>query len=138
MKKSVFLPIVLILFFVNNLFAQKDDTKTKLYPRPPIYGIPAKTLPKGKIIYRSYFTFSDYTEMWNGTKMTDLPSGMNFQSYSYTPKFRYGLTKRITLIANIPLYYKAMSSSTSDKTGIGLCDVIVAGLYKFYHNKLST
>ncbi|MCD6333625.1 MAG: transporter [Bacteroidales bacterium] len=94
-------------------------------------------MPKGKLIYRSYFTFSDYTRMINPEKtaMTSLPKGLNFRSYSYTPKLRYGLTKRITLIANFPLYFKQMKNNGNTKTGIGPGDAVLALLYRFHYNK---
>jgi hypothetical protein len=56
------------------IIAQNDSSNRKIVlPQPPVYGIPAKTLSKDKIIYRSYFTFSNFTEMWNSAKMNDLP-----------------------------------------------------------------
>ncbi len=137
MKKSVL--ITLILWFSGYpLFAGNKDTKIhKLYPRPPIYGIPAKTLPKGKLIYRSYFTFANYTQMQNkqSGERVQMPAGMRFQNYSYTPKLRYGVTNKFTLIANFPFYYKHFDNNGMLKTGVGLGDVIVAGLYRFYFNK---
>ena len=135
MKKIIF--ALVILLGVSKIFAQDTIKPKKLMPRPPIYGIPAKTLPKGKTIYRSYFTFSDYTMMYNTEKkqMIDLPQGMSFQAFSYTPKLRYGLTNNLTLIANFPLYYKTLQSYSGDKTGYGLGDIQTALLYKFYHNK---
>ncbi len=135
MKKIIF--ALVILLGVSKIFAQDSIKPKKLMPRPPIYGIPAKTLPKGKIIYRSYFTFSDYTMMYNAVKkqMIDLPQGMSFQAFSYTPKLRYGLTNNLTVIANFPLYYKNLQSNSGTKSGVGLGDIQTALLYKFYHNK---
>ena len=130
-----------LLFFVSGIsfaIAQNDTGNgKKLMPRPPIYGIPAKTLPKGKAIYRSYFTWYNFSQMYNqeSGEMTGLPENMSFRSLSYTPKFRYGLTNRITLIANFPLYYNVMNKNGFVKKGIGPGDVQAALLYKFYHNK---
>jgi len=139
MKKIIFSIVSVFIIFSTNIgYAQQDSIKTKkILPRPPIYGIPAKTLPQGKFIYRSYFTFTNYSQMYSATKekMIDLPSGMDFQNYSYTPKLRYGLTKRLTLIANFPLYYKQLKNGTITKKGVGFGDAVVAGLYKFYFNK---
>ena len=136
--KKYNLTFVFVLFSIGAIFAQNDSTKVKkLYPRPPIYGIPAKTLPKGKIIYRSYFTFSDYAMKYNvgSQQMVELPDGMSFRSFSYTPKFRYGLTNKFTMIANFPMYYKQMDNNGMVMEGLGFGDMILAGLYKFYHNK---
>ena len=122
MKKIIFSIVSVFIIFSTNIgYAQQDSIKTKkILPRPPIYGIPAKTLPQGKFIYRSYFTFTNYSQMYSATKekMIDLPSGMDFQNYSYTPKLRYGLTKRLTLIANFPLYYKQLKNGTITKKGV--------------------
>lgn len=106
-------------------------------PRPPIYGIPAKTLPQGKFIYRSYLTFSNYTSMYCSSvnEMIKLPSGMTFNSFSYTPKLRYGITNKLTLIANFPIFYKRMENNGNSKYGRGLSDIPVAFLYRFYFNK---
>ena len=133
------LSIFITFSMFNSVWAQKDTVsrKNNLLPRPPIYGIPAKTLPKGKAIYRSYFVYTDYTSMYSQKKlsMVDLPTNMKFTSLSYTPKFRYGITSRLTLIANFPLYYKKMEKDTIHKQGLGFGDVQTALLYKFYLNK---
>ena len=137
MKKFVLITLM-IGFAGYSLFAGNENTKThKLYPRPPIYGIPAKTLPAGKFIYRSYFTFANYTQMLSkqSGEMVSLPEGMRFQNYSFTPKLRYGLTNKLTLIANFPFYYKHFDNEGTFKTGVGIGDVILAGLYRFYFNK---
>jgi len=130
--------LIFVLLENNIAFSQNNNSKTKkLMPRPPIFGIPAKTLPQGRFIYRSYFTYSDYTQMYNSkqNQMINLPLGMSFQSYSYTPKLRYGLTNNITLIANFPFYYKHLEKGNNTKEGIGIGDAIFAGLYRFYFNK---
>lgn len=133
------LAIFITFSMFNNVWAQKDTVHVKknLLPRPPIYGIPAKTLPKGKAIYRSYFVYTNFTSMYSQKKlsMVDLPTSMKFNSLSYTPKFRYGITNRLTFIANFPLYYKKMDKDTIHKQGLGLGDVQTALLYKFYSNK---
>lgn len=119
-------------------FAQNDTVKVKkLMPRPPLYGIPTKTLPKGKIIYRSYFTFTDFSSMYSPEKaeMIRLPEDMAFQTYSYTPKLRYGITNKLTFIANFPFFYKNLKNAGNVKTGLGLGDIVAATLYNFYHNK---
>ncbi len=137
MKKIILTSLILLTGVI--VFAQKDSSalKRKLMPRPPIYGIPAKTLPQGKFIYRSYFTYTNYTQMYNSMedKMTEMPLSMDFKNYNYTPKLRYGITNRFTLIANIPFYYKQLKSTSINKDGIGVGDVIIAGLYRFYFNK---
>lgn len=138
MKKLKIVFTLILLIAATTVFAQSDTTHhKKLYPRPPIYGIPAKTLPQGHLIYRSYFTYSNYTMMYNSSQgqMTQLPSGMTLRSYSYTPKLRYGLTNQLTLIANFPLIDKVMSNSTITKIGKGLGDIKTALLYRFYFNK---
>jgi hypothetical protein len=136
MRRLILIAISFVFAFNGVIKAQEGNTqKKKLMPRPPIYGIPAKTLPQGKFIYRSYFSYSAYSEMLNNGQMVDLPGGMTFNTLGYTPKLRYGLTNRLTLIANFPLYYKKMSFNNKTKTGIGLGDVILAGLYRFYFNK---
>jgi hypothetical protein len=75
--------------------------------------------------------------MYNSTKnkMVDLPATMSFSAFSYTPKFRYGLTNKLTLIANFPFYYKTLTNSGIEKTGRGFGDIKAALLYRFYFNK---
>ena len=109
----------------------------KLTPRPPIYGIPAKTLPQGHWIFRGYAVFPHFTQMLNNKtgKMTDLPDGTDFTSNSYTLKIRYGILNRLTAIVNIPYVHKRLTTPKIKKTGDGLGDVIGALLYKFYVNK---
>ena len=132
---------IFILFLVISLAVygqEKNSSKVKkLMPRPPIYGIPAKTLPKGHFIYRSYFIYSPYAEMFSSQQnsMIDLPKSMNFNSYAYISKIRYGLTNRITLIMNIPLIYKKLQNNNVEKKGLGIGDIQAAMLYKFYQNK---
>ncbi len=138
MKKLIFVISLILLLANTAVFAQKDSLHSKkLYPRPPIFGIPAKTLPHGHLIYRSYFTYKEYTSMYNSSKgtMVNLPSNMSFKAFSYTPKLRYGLTNRLTLIANIPLIYKNLNKDSITKTGKGLGDIQTALLYRFYFNK---
>ena len=138
MKKLRILLALLFVLVGTMGFAQKDTLHTKkLYPRPPIYGIPAKTLPHGHLIYRSYFTYSDFTSMYSSKQgqMVSLPSNMSFTTYAYTPKLRYGLTNRLTLIANFPLVYKVMRKDNLTKIGRGLGDIQTAMLYRFYFNK---
>ena len=138
MKKITLLLLGLLFIFGNSIFAQNDNVKMKkLMPKPPIYGIPAKTLPQGKFIYRSFVTYSNYVSMYNSTKnqMIDLPEGMSFNSFSYTPKLRYGITNKLTLIANFPLYYKTLDNNGAVKYAKGLGDVKLALLYRFYFNK---
>jgi len=137
MKKN-HLILTLLIMLSTVVFAQNDTVKVKkLMPRPPIYGIPTKTLPKGKIIYRSYFTFTDFSSMYSTQKsdMISLPNDMSFQSYSYTPKLRYGITNKLTFIANFPVFYKDLNHAGNVKTGIGLGDIVASTLYNFYHNK---
>ena len=139
MKKITIILAGLLLLKGATAFGQNDKTqaKKKLMPCPPIYGIPAKTLPQGKFIYRSYLTFTSYSQMYSATKekMVSLPDGMNFTAFSYTPKLRYGITNKLTLIANFPLYYKTLYNNGTEKYGKGLGDIKAALLYRFYFNK---
>ncbi len=138
MKRIAIMLTILLIGLSNLLTAQNDSLpKHKLLPRPPIYGIPAKTLPKGHFIYRSYFVYTQYNKMLNTTtdKMVSLPSQISYYEASYTPKLRYGLTNNLTLICNIPLEYKAMTVNSSVKKGAGLGDIIAAALYRFYFNR---
>ncbi len=135
-KRIIFISMLWLAGFT--LFGENKGTKVhKLYPCPPLYGIPAKTLPAGKFIYRSYLTFANYTQMLNkqNGEMVDLPSGMEFKNFSYTPKLRFGITNKFTLIANFPFYYKHFDNTGNLKTGMGLGDIVLAGLYRFYFNR---
>ena len=132
LKISVLSLLLALTFTVQFAFAQK-----KLTPRPPIYGIPAKTLPQGHWVIRGYAVFPHFTQMLNSKtgKMTDLPDGTDFTSNSYTLKIRYGIVNRLTAIVNIPYVHKRLTTPKIEKTGDGLGDVIGALLYKFYVNK---
>ncbi len=138
MKKLGYIFALIFLLASATAFAQKDSLHTKkLYPRPPIFGIPAKTLPQGHLIYRSYLTYNNFTSMYNSSQgtMVNLPSNMSFKTFAYTPKLRYGLTNRLTLIANFPLEYKILNKGNITKVGRGLGDIQSALLYRFYFNK---
>ncbi len=109
----------------------------KLFPRPPLFGIPAKTLPQNHWVFRGYWIINDYTKMWSSAegKMVDAPSSLNFTSNVVWGKIRYGITNRLTLILNVPYVKKSLTKNGVEKTGAGLGDVIAALLYKFYHKK---
>jgi len=122
---------LLFVLNINMVSAQK------LLPRPPLYGIPAKTLPKGRVVLRGYAAFPHYSQQLNATsgKMMDLASGTEFTSNNYTLKIRYGIFNRLTAIVNLPYLHKRLSTPKFKKTGDGLGDAIGALLYKFYVDK---
>lgn len=128
---------LLSILMVSLIFSFSSAQSMKLTPRPPIYGIPAKTLPQGHWIFRGYAVFPHFTQMLNSKtgKMMDLPDGTDFTSNSYTIKIRYGILNRLTAILNIPYAHKRLSTPKIEKTGDGLGDVVGALLYKFYVNK---
>lgn len=133
MRLRLFLSFLLITL----LFSFTSAQSMKLTPRPPIYGIPAKTLPQGRWIFRGYAVFPHFTQKLNSKgQMIDLPDGTDFTSNSYTLKIRYGILNRLTAIVNIPYVHKKLSSPKGNKSGDGLGDVVGALLYKFYHNKV--
>ena len=134
MRMPRFLLAIAMLIFVLNI---RFVSAQKLTPRPPIYGIPAKTLPQGHWIFRGYAVFPHFTQQLdkNTDKMVDFPEGTNFTADSYTLKIRYGILNRLTVIVNIPYLHKHMTTPKIEKTGDGLGDVIGALLYKFYVNK---
>ena len=108
-----------------------------LTPRPPLYGIPAKTLPQGHWVFCGYAVFPHVTRMFNprSATMTALPGGTSFTSDSYILKIRYGLLNRLTAIVNVPYVHKRFTTPKITKKSDGLGDVIGALLYKFYVNK---
>ena len=130
---------VLLWAFALQLVAVPMGTRAAghLTPRPPIYGIPAKTLPRGHWIFRGYAVFPHFNRMLNAKtgEMMALPAGTEFVSDSYTLKIRYGILNNLTAIANIPYVHKGLSTPKIKKTGDGLGDVIGALLYKFYVDK---
>ncbi|GEM_PF-2272420 len=123
--------ILLLAFHIHLASAQK------LRPRPPLYGIPAKTLPRGHWVFRGYAVFPHFTRMLNSKtgKMTSLPGGTEFTADSYILKVRYGILNRFTAIVNLPYIHKRFKSLKIEKSGEGIGDVIGALLYKFYFNK---
>ncbi len=119
------------------LFGNFSANAQKLLPRPPLFGIPAKTLPQNHWVIRGYWIYDNYTTMWNKTenKMTDIPSSISFKTNIVWGKIRYGITNNLTFILNVPYVNKSMVKNGVTKSGVGLGDVIGALLYKFYHNK---
>ena len=108
-----------------------------LTPRPPIYGIPAKTLPRGHWVVRGYWIVPRTNRWFSPTqaRMVSLPPGWSFSSASLVGKIRYGVTSRLTAVVNVPYVRKRLSTPYAAKDGAGLGDVIVAALYKLHHNK---
>lgn len=129
-QKTLFILIV-ILFAGLSVHAQK------LFPRPPLFGIPAKTLPQNHWVFRGYWINNNYNEMWNSVegKMVDTPGNLDFTTNVVWGKVRYGITNNLTFILNVPYVHKSLVKNSMEKSGSGLGDVIGALLYKFYHNK---
>jgi len=109
----------------------------KLTPRPPIYGIPAKTLPKKRLIIRGYFIYPDFAFRYNPStdKMEKLPEGTELKAEIFVLKLRYGITNRITAIANFPIISKSFTTANFTKSSNGLGDCVGALLFKVHHNK---
>lgn len=129
--------IVLISLLMMLLIGRTRLTAQKLTPRPPIYGIPAKTLPRGHWVFRGYTILPQYDKMWNAqqNKMVKIPSGTELNGTIVIPKIRYGITNRLTAIANIPYVHKKFQKGSAiKKSRDSFGDVVGALLYKFYHN----
>ncbi len=109
----------------------------KLIPRPPIYGIPAKTLPKKRMIVRGYFIYPNFALRYNPSRdeMESLPEGMKLKAETFVLKLRYGITNRITAIANLPLISKSFTTESFSKSSTGLGDCVGALLFKIHHDK---
>lgn len=128
-----FLAIILIFMFQISLKA-KDK---KLTPKPPIYGIPAKTLPKSKLIVRGYFIHPFFDKEYDKTKnsMIPIPSNTKLIANTFVLRIRYGITDRVTAILNLPLVSKSFTTPLFDKASTGIGDTVAALLFKAYHNK---
>ncbi len=135
MQKHRWITVIGILILLTASLGVAVPLK-KLTPRPPIYGIPAKTLPQGKWIFRGYWILPQFDKMYNSAKgeMVDIPSSMNFTSNSAILKIRYGLSNRLTAIVNLPYVSKQLEKPGLTKSGSGLGDVIGALLWKAHHN----
>jgi len=134
MRNVKYILVALSIFFFNaHSFA---STKKQLTPRPPIYGIPAKTLPEGKWIFRGYWILPQYDKMYSAEKeeMVEIPRGVKFSSNSIILKVRYGLTNRLTVIVNLPYVCKKMEKPGIIKNNSGIGDVIGALLWKVHQN----
>ncbi len=127
--------IVLALALMTGI--PRAEAAKKLTPRPPIYGIPAKTLPQGKWIFRGYVILPEYDKMYNAAQnaMVDIPTGMKLSATTVVAKFRYGVTNRLTAIVNIPYIHKELTKPGVTKSSTGTGDVIGALLYKLIHNR---
>ena len=141
MGKRTYFSLALSAIFLLNmsgLMAQESPKANKKpTPRPPIYGIPAKTLPKGLWIIRGYWIHPFYNKKLNTNsgEMVSMPDNMSLSSNTVIAKVRYGITSNLTAIVNIPLVTKEMTTPDITKTGAGLGDVVGALLWKFHHNK---
>ncbi len=129
--------IILILMAVGlstaTLYAQKRPV-----PRPPIYGIPAKTLPRRHMILRGYYMYFHYNKEWSSKKdeMVNIPDSTSFKKMAVVMKFRYGIFNNLTFIANFPFVYRqANIGNIIKKQSSGIGDMVGAFLYRFYYNK---
>ncbi len=136
MKRLKWLQGLLGLAFILTLVFPAQAAK-RLTPRPPIYGIPAKTLPQGKWIFRGYVILPQFDKMYNAGKdeMVDIPAGMKLSATTVVSKFRYGVTNRLTAIVNVPYTQKQFTKGAMKKSSTGTGDVIGALLYKLIHNR---
>ena len=134
MRNVKYILVALSIFFLNS--HSFGLTKKQLTPRPPIYGIPAKTLPQGKWIFRGYWILPQYDKMYSAEKgeMVNIPEGIKFSSNSVILKVRYGLTNRLTAIVNLPYVYKKMEKPGITKNNSGIGDLIGALLWKAHYN----
>ena len=125
--------VLTILLAGTGLWAQKQ----KPMPRPPIYGIPAKTLPKGLWIIRGYWIHPFYNKKLdsNTGEMIPMPDNMSFSSNTVIAKVRYGFNSKLTGILNVPLVDNRMTTPDIVKTGTGIGDIVGALLWKFHQNK---
>ena len=131
-RRVLFLGLAIFLW-IPGLHAQK-----RLTPRPPIYGIPAKTLPHGRWIFRGYWIRPEFNKKLDSATgdMVALPPGMSFTSDIWVAKIRYGLSDSFTAILNLPFVSKRLHIPNGvRKESAGVGDVVAAGLYKFYHNR---
>jgi len=135
-QKNRWIKVVGVLLLLNVSWGFSAPLK-KLTPRPPIYGIPAKTLPQGKWIFRGYWILPQFDKMYNSEKgaMVNIPSSLNFTSNTAILKIRYGLTNRLTAIFNLPYINKRLEKPGIVKTSAGPGDVIGALLWNAHHNK---
>jgi len=133
MLMMIFTAITLILLLQVSLTAKNK----KLVPKPPIYGIPAKTLPKSKLIIRGYFIHPFFNKEYDKTsgKMVDIPSSNRLYANTFILKLRYGITDRLTAIVNLPFIGKSFSTPLFDKSSTGIGDSVAALLFRVYHNK---
>ncbi len=132
MRRSVIFTMIFFLAATGGM-AQRQ----KPVPRPPIFGIPAKTLPKGLWILRGYWIHPFYDKKLdsNTGEMVSIPEKMNFTSNTVIAKIRYGITPKLTAILNVPFTDNKMTLPDMTKTGTGVGDVVGALLWKFHHNK---
>jgi len=129
--------LLALIISVNIISLNSATFAQHLTPRPPLFGIPAKTLPQNHWVFRSYWIYNDYNSMWSSTdnSMTNVPGGLNFNTNFLWGKIRYGITNNLTAIVNIPYVHKSFTNNGISKTGSGLGDIIGALLYKFHNDK---
>ena len=124
---------LMILLTGTGLWAQRQ----KPVPRPPIFGIPAKTLPKGLWVIRGYWIHPFFDKKLDAStgEMVPMPDNISFTSNTVFAKVRYGITPKLTAILNVPFLDNKMSLPDITKNGTGIGDIIGALLWKFHHNK---
>ncbi len=102
-------------------------------PALPNIGVDAYTLPEGVTFIRNRFFFAEYQKRYDETahRYIDLKRGEYFKSWWTLTEIAYGVTDRLTLVAN-NWYYKAKINTiddTTEKSGVG--DFYVFAKYRF-------
>jgi hypothetical protein len=128
---TVFFVSLLLIGFNTRVNAQE------LTPHPPLFGFPAKPMPVGHWVVRGYWMYNDYNLKYNNSenKMTDIPENFSYSTNVVWGKVRYGISKKMTAVVNVPYLNKTIKSGTISKTGNGLGDIITALRYNIYANK---
>jgi len=131
MKKEKTIFLLLFLVIASSVFAKN------YFPKPPLFGIPSKTLPAHHWIFRGYEIYDNYTLKWDKheKKMIALPDSISFFSYEFLAKLRYGITDKLTAIVNIPYFYKKKETGSQKQIASDFGDVVGAFLYRVFQSK---
>ncbi len=129
------------MFLVGLIFISFNSivNAQELTPHPPLFGFPSKPMPVGHWVVRGYWMYNNYDLKYNNAEqsMSAIPENFSYSTNVVWGKVRYGISKRITAVVNLPYINKTMKNGNVSKTGNGLGDIITALRYNLYANKKS-
>ncbi len=107
----------------------------------PIVGTSANTLPKGKFMLDTWWTWQEYTRMYEynlhyggDAGWIDLADNITYTSASFVPRLLYGVTDWLTLRVAIPVEdrFKDFPDDEGQSSSTGLGDIVFDPKIRMY------